>query len=230
MSSRKYFGKAYRGWSYLKSYLYEKYHREEWFDEIVDYLHNRYWPIQERFFATFRYVDLHPRNASVFSYEYASLLRDIGSVFSSALESLVREVSSDTRDRYDIMDYRRFLVNEVQNIENVSVELQVDVERNILTPFHGISDPSKRISWWDAYNSVKHSDIHRFEDGCLSNVLYGFASIAVIYQLVHETGPGQRAFLIGFHHWLVDRATLERDYVFPIGNRSIQRRESTNRS
>lgn len=207
--------KAYRGWSDLKSYLYEKYRGEEWFDKIVNYLHNRYWPIQERFFASFRYVDLHPKNASVFSYEYASLLRDIGSVFSSVLDSLVKETSSNPGGKYDIMDYRQFLISEVENIENVSVELQVDIEKNLLTPFYGISDLSKRILWWDAYNNVKHMDIHRFEDGCLSNVLYGFLSIAVIYKLIDETGPGQQAFLIGFHEWLVDRTTLERDYIFP---------------
>jgi hypothetical protein len=92
---------TYAGYRYLNAYLEEKYKEEDWLVSIVAYLQYRFLNISERMWETFRYVDPSPDNAKVYSYEYSSILRDIGSVFGSVLDSLVRETVK-RKKRYTI--------------------------------------------------------------------------------------------------------------------------------
>lgn len=209
--------RIYGGWHYLASQLEEKYRSEKWFTEITNYLHSRYWAIKERFLNSFRYVDVHPLNASTFSYEYASLLRDVGSVYSSVMDSLVRKGNLANKEMYNILNYRHFLSEEIENLENICAELRANYNRRFLELFRGYNDPSTRISWWDAYNAVKHSDIASLNLGCQCHVLYGFTTISTIYQLISKEGRDEQLFSLGFHRdWSVDRTTFLKEYVFPI--------------
>jgi hypothetical protein len=41
-----------------------------------------------------------------------------------------------------------------------------------------------RLTWWDAHNNVKHSDIQRYVDGNLKNCIVSLAALAIIYTLI----------------------------------------------
>ena len=73
----------------------------------------RFLPIVDRLDNTLRYVDLNPKNMSVFSYEFASILRDIGSIFSSICDSYVSGVKNDNKI-HTITHFRRFLLSEMK--------------------------------------------------------------------------------------------------------------------
>jgi hypothetical protein len=84
--------------------------------------------IQQRLLTSFDCVELHPKNAMSFSYEYSSLLRDIGSVFSSFLDSIVK-LSKFRRGKLNINDYCAFLIKEVDGIEEICVEINAEYVR-----------------------------------------------------------------------------------------------------
>ena len=51
---------------------------------------------------SFRYVECDRDNSYTFSYEFGSILRDIGSIFGSVLDTLVR--NSENRKLYTLID------------------------------------------------------------------------------------------------------------------------------
>lgn len=164
--------------------LHTKYKGNTWFNEATGYLIIRYHPIETRVVNTTRYVELAPQNSRTFSFEYGSIIRDIGSVFASVLDKFVRKTTSAQKDEYDIRHYRKFLTDEIENIDLIGVQLKSPFMGNMVLPFDEIKDTTTRLDWWDAYNNLKHSDIDSVKDGCLTNVVYGMASLAVLLSLM----------------------------------------------
>lgn len=202
-----------KGGQSLSPILEKKYGNQDWFSHIQSYLINRHDQIQQRLLTSFRYVECHPRNAATFSYEYASLLRDIGSVFSSFLDSIIK-LSSFKKGKLNINDYCEFLMNEVDFIEEICAEINAEYDQRYLFPFHCIKKFNPH--WWRAYNNVKHSDIENLQDGCLGNVLYGFASLSILKNLSVWT-KFNTIFQIGIHRkFEIDNDTLWNNYVFPV--------------
>lgn len=201
------------GWHSLSPVLEKKYGNQDWFTRIQIYLVNRHEHIQQRLLRIFRYVELHPKNATTFSYEYSSLLRDIGSVFGSFLDNIMKSASPSTKGRLNINNYCEFLTSEVDDIDKICAEINAEYNQRYLFPFHCIKKFNPH--WWDAYNNVKHTDIENLQDGCLGNVLYGFASLSILKNLSVWTKFNQ-IFEIGVHRdFKVDNDTLWKNYVFP---------------
>jgi len=204
---------SYTGYASCKPELFKKYHGNRWFIEALAYTQLRYHPIETRIINSLRYVELCSDNNKTFSYEFCSIIRDIGSTFSSVLDKLVRNTSVKTKGDYDIRDYRRFLVNEVHEIDSIGVELRCLFTENMILPFDNIKDDKIRIDWWDAYNNLKHAEIDNLQDGCLSNVLYGMSSLAVLYSLIshHRNAEGNLFRQIGYFTPI----DMVRKFLFP---------------
>ena len=204
----------YSGWHSLSPVLEKKYGKQDWFNRIQTYLINRHDQIQQRLMTSFRYVECHPDNSTTFSYEYASLLSDIGSVFGSFLDNVIRLASPSTKGELNINNYCDFLCREVDDIEEICATINAEYDQRLLFPFHCIKKFNPH--WWDAYNNVKHADIEKLQDGCLGNALYGFASLCVLKNLSVWT-KFNAVLKIGVYRDLkVDNETLWRNYVFPI--------------
>ena len=207
--------KVSSGWHSLGAVLEEKYGKQDWFKRNQTYLINRVGQIQDRLLTSFRYVECHPNNSATYSYEYASLLRDIGSVFGSFLDNAIKSTSPSAKGKLDINDYCEFLCREVDDIEEICATMDANYDQRLLFPFHCITKFSPH--WWNAYNNVKHSDVENLQDGCLGNVLYGFASLCILKHLSVWT-KFNAIFEIGLYQdFKVDNETLWRNYVFPIG-------------
>lgn len=176
----------------IKQILYKKFKEEPWFSKVLSYTIVRYQSIESRMIETFRFVDCNPENYGVFSYEYASILRDSGSVFGSIMDSLVRETSSEEpKKKYDIRDYRKWLIREIEKIHLVSVGLIYPIQQRFLLPFYRIEDEDKKLEWWTAYNYVKHSDISKFKDGNLGNALNSLGALAILYAIMDSKNGSQ---------------------------------------
>jgi hypothetical protein len=82
-------------WPYsgIETTLFKRYSKDgiivHWFRELRAYIMMRYHPLEDRMISTFRYVECNPENFNVFSYEYASILRDAGSVFGSTMDTFL---------------------------------------------------------------------------------------------------------------------------------------------
>ena len=139
-------------------------------------------------------------NSNVFSYEYGSILRDSGSVFGSIMDKLVRATKSiSPKTMLDIRNYREWLRENVENIHSATVGISYPLKRRFLMPFLSFED-EKTPQWWLGYNNIKHSDIDKFEDGNLGNVLNSLGALAILYALMDdENGAGIKLFEdIGF--------------------------------
>lgn len=74
------------------------------------------------------------KNNNTFSYEYSSILRDIGSAFSSVLDKLVRKTSTHEQEKYDVRDYRKWLVSNIPKIDSISLQINFIIPK-YLVPF-----------------------------------------------------------------------------------------------
>ncbi len=194
------------GWSYsrLSATLFKKYSENsvmfDWFRNFRAYIMMRYHPLEDRMINTFRYVECNPANFNVFSYEYASILRDAGSVFDSAMDTLLTQNGYPIREKkkaYDIADYRSWLDRNIEKIGQITLGLNYPIELKYLQPFVGIADIERKLEWWDAHNCVKHSDMKKSSKGNLGNALNSIAALAVLYTL--SVSKGIRLFdEIGF--------------------------------
>jgi hypothetical protein len=80
--------------------LWLKYFQNDWHKQTVNYLNLRYPQIASKVSECFRYVDLDPENKDVFSYEFSSIIRDIGGVFSSTLDTFLTGVNFPKDKKY----------------------------------------------------------------------------------------------------------------------------------
>lgn len=168
----------------------------EWFPALKSYLDNRFDAIYERYLETFRYVSPHPLNKSAFSYEYSSILRDVGSVFDTVMKKIIDE--EETHYDRNIGGQLKYLRDNMRDFENYRVRF--NYSRKYLFPFelnkNGIPE------WWNHYNSVKHDDMDSFSSGCFQYVTVGMAALYVLkhqvtmppFQIgIFETyGPGAK--------------------------------------
>ena len=162
----------------------KKHRAQEWHKEITKYLIRRYSPIVNRINNTIRYVEIDPVNYLTFSYEYASLLRDIGGSFSSIMDSFLKGLNIKPKygGLYNVLDYRDFLFNKIEDFDRVGVILSNTVKENMIFPFEDFVEKKKiTAEWWKAYNDVKHTEIYSLQKGCLSNVLYGFSALTILF-------------------------------------------------
>lgn len=199
----------------------EKYSSKSWYKEISTYLRMRYPPIIDRFLNTFRYVDFDPKNADSCSYEFASLLRDIGSIFNSVLDTIVEQEGRAPKygPRYNILDYRDFLLENFPTIDEISVVLNVNYDQKYILPYEGFKKSEVNSVWWNAYNAVKHQDIKCREFGCLSNVIYGVCALTIIYEQFiiprHVIEMRNRAGGVIEEIWFYDLSAI-RNMIFPL--------------
>ena len=174
-------------YSRIKNVLFDKFKEEQWFTEVLSYMMIRYDSIESRMIETFRYVDCNPANYGVFSYEYASILRDVGSIFGSIMDTLVRKSDVIPRkNEYDIRDYRKWLINEIENIHFISVGLNYPIQNRILAPFYRINDEHKKLKWWTAYNKIKHHRSTRYQRANLRNTLNAVAGLFVMLLYLYK--------------------------------------------
>ncbi len=207
------------GHAEFAAYLDKKFNSSQGYGELQIYLLNRYEHIQERFLQSLRYVDLDPENYKVYSYEYSSLIRDIGSIFTSFLDKLIRLTSKEQiKSELDIRNYREFLIENVTNIEKICVELNASYKQKYLFPFKDIKDKSQKIVWWEAYNCLKHNDVDERRRGCLSNTLYSLASLLVLTNLFNPSFHFKtQIFQIGVYSDLtMSHEEIIKNFSFPI--------------
>lgn len=146
---------------------------------------------------TFRYVECDAANSSTFSYEFGSILRDVGSTFGSVLDNLLRNSENESPNkRYDISNYRAWLNKEVDKLHLITVGINSPSQNRYILPFFSWEHSESRIDWWDSYNNVKHSDIQRYADGNFRNCIISLGALAIIYTLI-DPRNGTRIRLFG---------------------------------
>jgi hypothetical protein len=107
------------------------------------------------------------------------------------------------RSEYNISDYRRFLKEHVNRqgfppatsgIETAVISVNSPWSKNVLMPFAALGDDHKELTWWDAYNDVKHSDLEKVAQGNLTNCLNSCGALAILNSLAGFSHSMRRTF------------------------------------
>lgn len=172
---------------YVNSTLYCKFYQEGWYNDLLNYSRSRYHSIEERFIDTFRYVECDPGNYATFSYEYGSLVRDIGSVFSSILDKLVRETKFPEikeKNETNMGHYRQWLQKEIEELHLSLIEIKISNYNRYLRPFANFDGQETSLKWWKAFTSLKHSDIENHVLGNFENCFNALGALATMCLLL----------------------------------------------
>jgi len=186
---------------YSKYPIFIQNRTKQWFIDLIIFMENRYKAIVDRFIQSNRYLDFDPRNYRAFSYEYASLIRDIGSCFSSSLDHLLKKscIKPVRGNNYTVFDFSRYLNEYIDDIQKIGVILNYDFNEKYVYPFQGFESDKVNSVWWDAYNDLKHNELYSKTSGCLSNFVYSFSALTILLDAVTKRGAvegSNREFLI----------------------------------
>jgi hypothetical protein len=197
------------GYTRLRSILYGKYHDNTWLIQSLIYMVSRYHPLEDRLIETFRYVECDRDNSYAFSYEFGSILRDVGSTFGSVLDTLVRNSENRSpNERLDISDYRTWLKTEIDSIYLITAGITTPRAGRYVIPFSSWESSESRLQWWDSYNNVKHLDIEKYPEGNFKNCIISLAALAILYTLIDsESRNGNRIRLFGEIGYVVPEET-----------------------
>lgn len=144
---------------------------------------NKYWRyyllLEKKFIDTLNYVELAEENFSTYSVEYAHQLLTIGSELDTFFKIYC---GFNLNDRKNIMDYTRYIMSDYPQIPNQVVEIY-DTELT-LTPYEEWSQWSIQsgnlLSWWDAYNLIKHNRQENITKASMGNVVTALAALHLI--------------------------------------------------
>lgn len=133
-----------------------------------------YWEVQfdaleSRLRGTTRYVELCQDNASAYSYEYASILRDACSLFDSVMRHVVVFAGQvPAGSKTSIKDYREWILGlPLQHGFAAFIENPYSIVR----PFDGFEAPDRNPSWWHGYTDLKHDGYRNRSAGSLANAV-----------------------------------------------------------
>lgn len=136
-----------------------------------------YCTLENRFLATSTYVEIHKDNFSTFSNEYALLLQACG----AELDNFFKVYCGfNSYDRKNINDYSASILLSYPDIVDQKVEIK---DRDIeLQPFLGWSTaaPAKSLSWWQAFDTIKHNRASNKTLANQENVLNMLAALYIL--------------------------------------------------
>lgn len=144
---------------------------------------NKYWRyyllLEKKFTDTLNYVELAEENFSTYSVEYAHQLLAIG----SELDTFFKVYCGfNLNDRKYITDYMRHIMCEYPEITTQGVGIY-NTEIT-LTPYEKWINWNSRsgnlLSWWKAYNDVKHNRQEKITEASMENVVTALAALHLI--------------------------------------------------
>ena len=144
-------------------------------------LSRNYWRyyrmLEDKFLASTNFVEISPSNFQTFSNEYALLLQSIG----AELDNFFKVYCGfSLTDRKNIVDYTTFILSDYPSITRQKVKVlgtNIDV-----TPFLGwnTAAPAQSLSWWQAFDKVKHNRHGSFSEASQGNVLNILAALYIL--------------------------------------------------
>lgn len=144
-------------------------------------LSRNYWRyyrmLEDKFLSTANYVEINPSNFSTYSNEYALLLHSIG----AELDNFFKVYCGfNLTDRKNISDYVAFVLADFPTITTEKLKVEgTDVE---VTPFNGwnATTPAQSLTWWMAFDHIKHNRIDNFAEANQENVLNMLAALYLL--------------------------------------------------
>ena len=144
---------------------------------------NKYWRyyllLEEKFIDTLNYVELAKENFSTYSVEYAHQLLTVGSELDTFFKIYC---GFNLNNRKNIVDYTQYIMSDYPQITTQGVGIY-NTEIT-LTPYEEWSHWNTRsgnlLSWWDAYNLIKHNRQENITKASMENVVTALGALNII--------------------------------------------------
>ena len=144
-------------------------------------LSRNYWiyyrMLEDKFLATANYVEINRFNFQSFSNEYALLLQSIG----AELDNFFKVYCNfNLAERKNIVDYATFILLDFPSITTERIKvLDTDLE---VIPFDGWNSaaPAQSLTWWLAFDHIKHNRMGSFAEANQENVLNLLAALYLL--------------------------------------------------
>lgn len=180
-----------------------------------DELSKNYWRyyrmLEEKVIQTANFVDIHPGNFGTFSNEYALLLQSIGAELDNFFKIYCGFNPADTKN---ITEYSQSILASYPDIKNQKIKvIGTDIE---LQPFEqwDVAKPKQSLSWWLAFDNIKHNRSGNFSAANQKNVLNILAALFLLemklFKLVavekdghldEPDSPGDKSGLFSLVDW-----------------------------
>lgn len=145
--------------------------------ELTKNYWNYYLTLEKRFLSTSNYVELDSRNLNTFSNEFAQLLHSVG----AELDNFFKVYCGyNLTDRKTIADYAAFIFSSYPEIKEQKMKvIDSDIE---LQPFKDWdqSQPAQSLSWWKAFDQIKHNRYGNFEKANLDNLINTLSALFLL--------------------------------------------------
>jgi len=154
---------------------------------------NSYWQyflvLERDFEKSLQYVHLDKDNLRTYSLEFAKQLIIISTEFETIAQLLCNNI--DDSKVGNIAQYKQIILKEYPNIWSTPVYIDSYNQMEIY-PLKSWKDKGGKLSWWDAYNNVKHQRHKLFIEANLKNVLYALGSLIIIESYLYKTVYGEK--------------------------------------
>lgn len=141
---------------------------------------NYYLSIERDLANTSRYIEPEGQE-NVHSFEFAKLLilacTEIESVFKAMCSKI-----SNAKAEGTIATYKEKVLGRFPRI--IEAEVTIDRLGRIIRPFAGWNE--KKLSWWDAYQSVKHNRGNYFSDATYINAATAISALYILILYLAE--------------------------------------------
>lgn len=178
-------------------------------------LSRNYWRyyrmLEDKFLITANYVEISQANQSTYSNEYALLLQSIG----SELDSFFKVYCGfNLTDRRNIADYAAFVLTDYPAITTTQIQV-LDTDMTV-APFDGwnTNTPAQSLSWWMAFDHIKHNRIENFPEANQTNILNILAALYLLKMkqfgkvakeskghLIEPDSPDEKSKLFELYDW-----------------------------
>lgn len=146
-----------------------------------DDLSINYWRyyrmLEEKVIQTANFAEIHPGNFKTFSNEYALLLQSIGAELDNFFKVYCCFNVDSTKN---ITEYAASILTSYSDIKDQKIKvIETDIE---LQPFENwdVAQPKKSLSWWIAFDNIKHNRSGSFSDANQENVLNILAALYLL--------------------------------------------------
>lgn len=138
-----------------------------------------YWTqyvlLEEEFQKTTTYVELDTQNNATFSNAFLKLLLGIGSEIDNVYKEICGITGRTDMNVYAPQILQKYpgITTQKAGVKNMTIQL---------VPFRGwnLAQPSQSLSFWDAYNRVKHDRISNYQKASLQNTLNALAGLFIL--------------------------------------------------
>ena len=153
----------------------------------------RYWSyyskLEQDCIGLSRYIEFRDCNLATCSNEIIGQLLNVGAEFDHFCKIVC---SLEPNGRFNIKDYATSLLGGIKDLRQIKVHVQ-GTSLDLLPFDNWTVETASLLSWWTAYNEVKHNREENYEKGNLQNLLNALAALYFlemyyVRDLVQKTG------------------------------------------